>query len=212
MHNAAYGGINFTAGNLAGSKYSVISGRGDHPVNFVTWFDTVRFANWLNNGQGTSDTESGAYKLDGGGPTPSNANSITRNAWAKVFLPSENEWYKAAYYNPGTNSYFLYPTSSNTAPTPEAPPGGNNSASYENVVGHLTDAGAYTGTTSPAGAFDMGGNVWQWTESLIEGSFRGLRGGSFFDNSGLLLSSSRYNGSPSNESIYGSGFRLASKP
>ena len=42
--------------------------------------------------------------------------SITRNAGATVFLPSENEWYKAAYYNPATSSYFQYPTSSNTAP------------------------------------------------------------------------------------------------
>ena len=36
---------------------------------------------------------------------------------------------------------------------------------YNNVVGNLTDVGAYTGTTSPYGEFDMGGNVYQWNEA-----------------------------------------------
>ena len=119
MSNVAVGGINFTAGNANGSKYSVISGRGNHPVNYVTWYDAFRFANWLNNGQGSGDTESGAYTLLGGTPTPSNGLSITRNAGATVFLPSEDEWYKAAYYDPGSSSYFDYPTSSNTQPNCE---------------------------------------------------------------------------------------------
>ena len=35
----------------------------DHPVNFETWYDTIRFANWLNNGQDSGDTETGAYTL-----------------------------------------------------------------------------------------------------------------------------------------------------
>jgi formylglycine-generating enzyme required for sulfatase activity len=92
MSNGTFGGINYNAGNANGNKYSVISGNGDHPVNYVTWYDSIRFANWLNNGQGNGDTETGAYTLLGGTPTPSNGNSITRNAGATVFLPSENEW------------------------------------------------------------------------------------------------------------------------
>lgn len=55
------------------------------------------------------------------------------------------------------------------------------------------DVGAYTGTTSPYGEFDMGGNVFQWNEALISGSFRGLRGGSFVSNSDVLQSSNRSN-------------------
>ena len=58
-----YGGISFNAGNANGSKYSVISGSGNHPVNYVSWYDAIRFANWLNNGQGSGDTETGAYTL-----------------------------------------------------------------------------------------------------------------------------------------------------
>ena len=97
--------IIYTAGQYA------VSGDGNLPVNFVSYYSTLRFANWMDNGQIGGDTESGAYTLLGDTPTPSNANTITRTAGATVFLPSENEWYKAAYYNPATSSYYLYPTS-----------------------------------------------------------------------------------------------------
>jgi formylglycine-generating enzyme required for sulfatase activity len=213
MSNGTYGGINFNGGNANGMKYSVISGNGNHPLNYATWYDSLRFANWLSNGQGNGDTENGAYTLLGGTPTPSNASTITRNAGATVFLPSENEWYKAAYYNPATSSYYQYPTSSNTAPTAEAPPGGSNSANYNGALGgqfgNLTDVGAYSRTTSPYGAFDMGGNVYQWNEGFVATSFAGARGGSFDSNSGSLQSSTRFGYPPASE-FFDTGFRVAS--
>jgi sulfatase modifying factor 1 len=103
MSNASdYGGVNFNAGNALGSKYGVIPVDANHPINNVSWYDAIRFANWLNNGQGNGDTETGAYTLLGGTPTPGNGPSITRNAGVTVFLPNENEWFKAAYYDPRT--------------------------------------------------------------------------------------------------------------
>jgi formylglycine-generating enzyme len=57
------GGINFSAGNANGNKYTPISGAQNHPVNFVNWYEAIRFANWLNNGQGNGSTETGAYTL-----------------------------------------------------------------------------------------------------------------------------------------------------
>ena len=210
MADATNGGINFNAGNANGGKYTLISGAQNHPVNFVSWYDTIRFANWLGNGQGSGDTENGAYTLLGGTPTPSNGSSITRNAGATVFVPSDSEWYKAAYYDPNSSTYNLYPTSSNTTPTASGPTALPNHANFvPGGPGNLTDVGAYSGTMSPYGAFDMGGNVFQWNEALIFNSARGLRGGSFYDFSDFLQSSVRYNFNPSGE-VVNIGFRVAS--
>jgi formylglycine-generating enzyme len=189
------GGISRTGSGP--DSYNVKPGFANKPVYYVTWYEAFRFANWLNNGQGNGDTETGAYTLLGGTPTPSNGLSITRNAGATICLSSENEWYKAAYFNPVTSSYFLYPTSSNAAPTAEPPPGGGNSANFILTLGggggpgNATDVGAYSGTTSPYGAFDMGGNVFQWNEASIGGSFRGVRGGSWNSLASTLPSSFR---------------------
>ncbi|MFO0901154.1 MAG: pentapeptide repeat-containing protein [Pirellulales bacterium] len=188
--------------------YATIPGRENMPVNWVSWHDAIRFANWLNNGQGDGDTESGAYTIRAGIYSD-------RNPGATWFVPNEDEWYKAAYYNPDTSSYFVFPTSSNTPPTAEAPAGGSNSANYnfaQGFPGDLTSVGAYTGATSPYGAFDMGGNVQEWIqETQFTGAWPHWRGGSFMDGSGGLQSSSRVYMLPSNQ-ISIAGFRVATIP
>ena len=81
MGTDARGGISFTTGAACGSKYAVKSNMGDKPVNFVSWFDAARVANWLQNGQGSGDTETGAYTL--GGATSGNAPAV--NSGSVVF-------------------------------------------------------------------------------------------------------------------------------
>ena len=214
---STWGGISFNSGALNGNKYSVISGDGNHPVNFVNIYDTLRFTNWLNNGQGNGDTETGAYTLLGGTPTPSNELTITRSPGATVFLPNVNEWYKAANYDPKTNSYFQYPTSSNTLPTASLPTGAINSANYNGALasspgglGNLTDVGAYTGTASPYGAQDMVGNVSQWTETSPDELGYRIMGTSFADPTELLTGVfSEVIGAAWGEDQY-TGFRVAS--
>ncbi len=208
---SSLGGIT-RSGSSPSYSYTTISGRGAMPVNYVSWYDSIRFANWLNNGQGIGDTETGAYTLDGGTPTPTNGLSITRNASATWFLTSEDEWYKGAYYDPAGSSYFDYPTASNTAPTAEAPPGGSNSANYITAVFDLTDVGAYVDSDSPYGTFDQGGNLPEWNEALISGSSRGVRGGSFLSVSFRLEASDRggfLDPTVENDII---GFRVATVP
>ena len=216
MSSAPYGGIDYMSSAANGNKYSVIPGNGNHPVNFVSWYDAIRFANWLNNGQGNGDTETGAYTLGplGAGGVPIEATSITRNPNAVVFLPSDNEWYKAAYYNPATNSYFTYGTGSNMPPIAAGPSNLPNSANYNSVVNALTDVGAYSGTSSPYHAYDMVGNVWQWEEDehYHSDGFRGYRGGALFTSttdefgSGYMVATREANEG------YGIGFQLASIP
>jgi formylglycine-generating enzyme required for sulfatase activity len=96
------GGI-LRSGSSPNFVYNLIPGRENMPATFVGWYDAIRFVNWLDNGQENGDTETGAYTLlhDGSPsptPVPSNALNIARNPGATWFLPSEDEWYKAAYH------------------------------------------------------------------------------------------------------------------
>ena len=186
-------------GSPGSYAYSVTGGLGNRPVVYVSWFDSARFSNWLGNGQGTGSTETGAYTLISG----QTSGIVTVNAGATVYIPSENEWYKAAYYNGGTSTYSLYPNGQNTITTADANYGGS--------VGHLTDVGSYGGDPSSYGTFDQGGNVWEWNDAVISGAYRGLRGGSWYNNVGYLQSSYRTGLDPSFEFNY-IGFRVASVP
>jgi len=215
MTSSVRGGINFNAANPLGSKYTTKPGREDQPVSLVSWYDAARFANWLNNGQGNASTETGAYTLLGGTPTPFNGVTVARNPGATVFLPSHDEWYKAAYYDPAAGSYYQYPTFSNSLPTASLPTGAANAANFNNVKLDLTNVGAYSGTQSPYGAYDMGGNVFQWTDSLFDPQFqpspRVFRGGAWNSPAGDLLSSGKFGSDPRFEFSY-VGFRVAMVP
>jgi formylglycine-generating enzyme required for sulfatase activity len=176
-------------------SYSVASNWANRPVTNVRWCEAARFCNWLTNGQptgaeGPGTTETGSYTLNGA-TSQAALMAVTRNADAKYVIPTEDEWYKAAYYDPtlnnGAGGYWTYPTRSNTAPTAEAPPGGTNSAniayssgSYVVPGGYYTsEVGAYYASHSYYGAFEMGGNVMQWNEANVSGTSRGVRGGNW---------------------------------
>jgi formylglycine-generating enzyme len=213
-------------------SYSVKNNGGDssnRPITYVSWWDAARFANWMTNGQqpgGGGDLEDGAYSLNGA----TSGNAPGRTVGAEFYIPTENEWYKAAYFDPTLNSgsggYYTYATQSNTAPgnivgsganQANYAPGGvyslTQSSSYDPNQNYLTDVGAFSGSGSFYGTFDQSGNVYQWNDLdglASSGSSRGLRGGCLcnFDPFGLSSSGS-YSSVPSDE--YGNvGFRLAS--
>ena len=223
------------SGSSGSYSYNVIGSSANLAITFVGWGDAARFSNWLSNGQpglvnpvpeDSHSTEDGSYMLNGA-TTDAALNAVVRNTQATWVIPTENEWYKAAYYNPASSTYFRYATSSDTTPT-SAPPGSTpntanfydgatgyavtHSTSYSSSQNYLTDVGAYTNSASPYGTFDQSGDVNQWNETLISGSYRGLLGGSWVDVSFYLPSSSRilyY--LPSNYNL-GVGFRVASIP
>jgi formylglycine-generating enzyme required for sulfatase activity len=109
MTTNARGGIGYTSTNTIGNKYYSKIYFNNKPVNFVNWKNTAMICNWLHNGSGTnSSLYSGVYDL--------NSNPIVRNINATYAIANENEWYKAAYYNPDSLSYNLYATQYNTEP------------------------------------------------------------------------------------------------
>jgi formylglycine-generating enzyme required for sulfatase activity len=137
------------------------------PVNFVTWFSAARFVNWLNNGQQTNaaSMETGAYTLNNtvSGPI------VSRNSGAQVFLPSQNEWYKAAFYN--GSSYMTYATNSNSAPTATV---SNfslaNAGNFNSVSTMPVNVGSYVNSASAYSMYDMFGNVGEMTDSAGAGN------------------------------------------
>jgi formylglycine-generating enzyme required for sulfatase activity len=214
-------------GNSGNYSYTVASEWANRPVNYVSFWDACRFANWLGHGQptglqSTSTTERGAYTLDG--YIGSDGRAIQRNAGAKWAVTSEDEWYKAAYYKGGgTNAgYWDYSTNSDTAPSNVgsdgyADPG--NHANYWNggyTIGnpyYRTNVGEFENSASAYGTFDQGGNVFEWNEAVLypdpDYVFRGERGGGFGD--GCIQASYRDGDEPSRE-WYCGGFRLSQVP
>jgi formylglycine-generating enzyme required for sulfatase activity len=198
---------------------------GEQPAAFIDWFEAAAFVNFLNTDRGFTR----AYDLSWDGNNWSmnlwtsaeawqmGGENLYRNKDAFYFLPSENEWYKAAYYQGGgTNAgYWNYPTQENTAPAAVA-------------SGILAGTAVYDGQSAPAGVFangglsaygirGMGGNAAEWTESAWDGlnnssnEDRTVRGGDWFGAADQLGSSYRDINAPLYESDF-IGIRVASVP
>jgi sulfatase modifying factor 1 len=183
------------SGNSGSYTYSVTTALANRPVVNVSWFDAARMANWMMNGQGSGSTETGAYTLNG-----ASDGIILANAGAQIYIPSENEWYKAAYYNGATSTYSLYPNGKNSITTVDA--------NYNYSVGQSTDVGTYSSASS-YGTFDQGGNVWEWNDGINHGQRR-LRGGAWYNSDSTLASSMWGANGPSGWGP--DGFRLAAVP
>ena len=192
-------------------SYSVIGSNANKPITYVSWFDAARFANWIHNGQGGGSTETGAYTLNGA----MSGLNFTVNPGARAWIPSADEWYKAAYYDAAKGGYWQYPTRSN------APEGNTlgipNSANYNDgdFVDYpgraITDVGAYgIYSQSYYGTNDQGGNVYEWSD-YATGTWRRMFGGAWYYNATSMSTSSSYYASPTTESGIG-GFRIASVP
>ncbi len=124
-----YGQINMTSSGPPGHHYSVAYPEwADKPYGFANFLRAARFVNSLYNGTLLSRqpssagafsyvtyrvrlsrrTERGMYDL-----ASEKRSGATRTHKSGFVLPSQNEWIKAAYYDPsggGTYSYWKYPT------------------------------------------------------------------------------------------------------
>lgn len=180
------------SGQPGAYQYHVSEQYANRPVNHVSFIDACRFCNWLHNGQGDGDTETGAYTLHGYWGT--DGRRIRRNPGARYFVPTEDEWYKAAYYDPakpGGAGYWVYPTRSDEKPNRD--PESTNACNYyrDEFIDpecYVLQVGTFANALGPYGTLDQAGNVFEWTEDLKPPFLRTLRGGAFdSDDAGIHL-------------------------
>ncbi len=214
------------SGSPGSYTYSVI-GNGNLPVFDINWGEAARFCNWLCNGQptareGNGTIETGAYNMNGA-TTDAALMAVaalphTGGGTAAYFLPTENEWYKACYYQGGgtASGYWTYPTQSNLAPSNSLmlAATSDNDASYYNggytdTTNYLTPVGTFAACPGPYGTYDMGGDVMQWDETKFSNTSRRARGGAFCFDSDIMASSYSDLDYPAGNG-YQMGFRVAS--
>ena len=198
---------------------------GNQPAATINWYEAAAFVNFLNTNSG----KTAAYDLTFSNSQWSMALWSSEQAWtvggtnlyrnknAFYFLPSENEWYKAAYYNAAGTNYFLYPTGSDTAPTAVASGTNAGSAVYNGAASVPAIVGS-AGGLSPYGTMGQGGNVYEWNESAFDGANssasenRTIRGGYWVEPlQDSLRSLDRQLDGPSWGDFF-IGFRVASVP
>ena len=169
-------------------SYSVIAESGNRPITYVDWFDAARFSNWLTNGQVTgaqdaSTTETGSYTLNGA------TSGIIVAGDGDYRMPTVDEWYKAAFYDPTKgkaddgDNYWDYAMrldnlvdNSTSANYKDGDYATTQSPNYSQSINYLTDVGSYSDQDSYYGTFDQSGNVNEWTHSS-DGELRIRRGG-----------------------------------
>ena len=209
---------------------------GDQPAANISWYEAAAYVNWLNTSQGyrpaynltftngvwsmalwpTSPDTNGNVAWTNGGT------NLFRNANCAYFLPSENEWYKAAYFDPkkngGTGGYWIYATGDNNVPTPVESGTNSGTIVYEQNWSQGPSSVFLAGGLSPSGTIGQSGNVWGWVESAFEGNnnsgsqIRALRGAEWSNGNEFPLKPSSRNcnaiGYPDTETVT-IGFRVA---
>jgi len=169
---------------------SDVSRKQDHPVTWVSWDDALAFCGWLSEASGRS-----------------------------IALPSEAQWEKAARGADGR----IYPWG-------DQPPDSRR-CNFDMNVGDTTPVGRYSPQgDSPYGCADMAGNVWQWCADWYaedeykgragrevrnptgpaRGTFRALRGGSFYFSLRGARAACRLRDRPDLRNGY-YGFRVAAR-
>jgi len=203
-----------TAGGL--SNVTAGAWTGNQPAADISWYEAAAFVNWLNTNKGKQEAYRMTFTTNWGIATWQSTNmwveggdNPTRHKNAFYFLATFSEWYKAGYYNPSGSNYFLYPTASDTEPTPVAS-GTNAGTAVYNSFTSVPAVVHSAGGLSPYGTMGQGGNVSEWSETaqFEGGSSRRFLGGYWESSASQLQGRSTYFGPNTKDSRI--GFRVAS--
>ncbi len=191
--------VAYDPGAPAGSQFSSVTDRGDHPMIFVSWFGAAAYCNWKSSVEGLDAVYSPA---DGW-------TSVT--AMNGYRLPTEAEWNKAAAWNAASGRFYRYGTASDLISTTDANFVNSGDTSESNAV-RTTPVGSYS-TRSPYGLYDASGNVSEWCNDLYSGNApavgpHAIRGGGWGHPAAHGLTSARFARKPG-QATSGVGFRTA---
>ncbi len=190
-----------TPNNAGGRRYAYAPQNEMMPVGGVDWRTCAIYCNWLHNGKSLDRSAflSGAYDVSTFGRSPGGVtytDQVARSPGARYFVPSLDEWIKAAHWDPNkpnadgtTGDYWLYSNSSDT-PYAYGPPGvrvrplgglpgpdpngelatanaGWNEFHFD-ASPYAIPLGAYEGVTSPWGLMDVAGGTSEWLEEVLQ--------------------------------------------
>ncbi|NUQ51784.1 MAG: SUMF1/EgtB/PvdO family nonheme iron enzyme [Phycisphaerales bacterium] len=187
----------------------------------MSWRMAARYCNWLQNGKrperdafenGAYDTSTFTTNSDG-----TFNDQRTHTAGASFWIPTVDEWIKAAYYDPnrygdGVEGYWLYNNQSNAAPIYNAPWNGgeSNGGTWEGDDLRYFDVASYPHTKSTWALYDLSGGVMEYTEGMLRAEARGAYGSDRyqqFPEYSDLIADYHLNASPD---VAFAGFRIAS--
>ncbi|HPF41112.1 MAG TPA: SUMF1/EgtB/PvdO family nonheme iron enzyme [Phycisphaerae bacterium] len=220
LHLVGFPAILFDDTLPVGGKYVAKPYFANKPMFKVRIQNAMRFCNWLHHDKNPANVESGAYDLSNGVPS-------SRSPGARFYLPTRDEWMKAAYYHPAVDSgpddsWWDYATRSDEAPDYAIANGagnvlnpGQNTVNYDErfnwggtTVGQVSTVGG-CGASSYFGTFDQSGNVMEWTETRFPTGEFYLLGGNFRQNAINITAPGYAIGPPSGAPVRTEGFRLA---
>jgi formylglycine-generating enzyme required for sulfatase activity len=174
--------------NVGDCQYDSLNG----PAYYVSWYEATKYCNWLTTGDATS----GAYLYDlSGNFLGIDRDSAISSCGTVYVLPTEDEWYKAAYWrNDPADQWSLYANGTDETPIWGTTEGWNY---RDGTLGYAYDMDMWDvgyGAQEQNGTYDMMGNVGEWTEDMYDSSRNVVRGGSYFSSAGGLDSDSRGGG------------------
>lgn len=187
----SYAGI--VLSDTSASGIAVREGFENKPASCMGIFAAAMYCNWLSNGASENSAfATGVYDFETYGLSIDVLANADRSKGG-YFLPTVDEWYKAAYYDGEKDKYYLYATMSDEPPTATAAQDGEkistpNTANFAGANSGTTDVGTYENSASFYGTFDQNGNVCEYIETVV-GTKLNLYGGGFNSNTNAYLNS-----------------------